>query len=964
MLSSRYQRALVQLLFFVSGGTGLVYEIIWSRKLGLVFGSTVYAVSTVLTVFFTGLALGAWLIGREMDRGRNPLKTYVILELLLGAFGIASPLIFVGIDTVYFHVHPLVESGLGGLTSVRFLLSFLGLLIPTTLMGATLPVLVKLVVRDDDEVASDAGRLYAVNTLGAALGTILAAIILIPLLGVNGALYGAGCMNLAIAAIALGALRGLEVPPPPPTPSAARHSPLQKYLLAIFCAIGFVSMVYQVAWMRLLIQVTGSTVYTFGLMLSVFIVGVGLGSEICTRLLRFIKNKVLALALIEIAASVYALYSLDYFDRLPLLFTSWATSYETFAGLLFVKLSINAIVLLFPTLMFGAAFPLVASIFADKAEHSGRDVGLVYSANTVGGVFGSFVGGFIVLPWLGAQGTIAATSVVGLVVAAGVAVKLDDRVQKIAGVAACTAAACIGLATYTPWNQFMMNSGPFMLQYSSAEHMRKAVAANRRMFYHKEGVNVNVTVSGVRKPTTISINGKPMATTLITDVANQYLLGHLPMLLHPDPQTSMVIGLGAGMTFGALARHGGEADVIEISPEIVEGARFFASYNRDVLDQPNAHVIFDDGRNYLKTTRKKYDVITEDPLDPFFMGSGYLYDLEHFQNAKAALNPGGVMCQYLPLYQVGVEEARIIVKTFAAVFPYVSGWFAFNDLILIGSQEPLRIDLRRLRQRLANPEIAQDLLEIGIDNEYDLLANYLFDEDDIADIGRGLPLNTDDYPIIEYLTPRALMRRTELENIEYFLAKRASHFPGILDLSTLTPDEFAVFSSRMEKYFTARGHLINAHIRLLEGARGAISELVKAEEAVAPWETSSHYRAFVYRSRGEALLQQGRADDAIRYLAQSDALHAAQPRTLNNLGRALFASGETERAVDLFEQSLLIDADQIVPRTYIAWQLIAREEVDAARSVLERCIEIEPDAEECRKLLDRIESGDPLDTGS
>jgi spermidine synthase len=959
IVRNKYQKLLVHLLFFLSGSTGLIYEIIWSRKLGLVFGSTVYAVSTVLTVFFTGLALGAWLIGREMDRGRNPLKTYVTLELLLGVFGIASPLIFIGIDTVYYHIQPWVASQLAALTAVRFALSFLGLLIPTTLMGATLPVLVKLVVTDDEDVAADAGRLYAINTLGAALGTLLAAIALIPLFGVNGSLYLAGGINLAIAAVAFLAFRNTATPTPTATPAArAPRTPLQNYLLAIFAAIGFVSMVYQVAWIRLLIQVTGSTVYTFGLMLSVFIVGVGLGSDLCARALRRIPNKMLALALVELAASAYALFGLGYFDRLPLVFTSIVSGVDSFAGVLLAKLFINVLVLLFPTLMFGAAFPLVASIYAGRAEHSGGDVGLIYSANTIGGVFGSFAGGFLILPLLGTQTSIAATSVVGLAIAATIALRLADRTQRIAGVAVCSAALVVGLLLNTPWDRFLINSGPFLLQYSDTTEMQRAAGAKRRVFYDKEGVNVNVYVDGLREPTRILINGKPMASTLIMDVANQYLLGHIPMLLHPNPKTSMVIGLGAGMTFGALARHPGTtADVIEISPEVVEGARLFGPYNRYVLDQPNANVIFDDGRNYLKTTRKKYDVITEDPLDPFFMGSGYLYDLEHFQNAKAALNPGGIMCQYLPLYQVGVEEARIIVKTFAEVFPHVSGWFAFSDLVLIGSQEPLRIDLANLRRRMERPEIRQDLLEVGIDNEYDFLANFLFDDSEIAAIGGDLPLNTDNYPIIEYLTPRALMRRTELENVEYFLGKRAGRFPGILELDSLTPSEFREFNQRMSRYYVARSHIIKAHILLLKGGKGMLEELASAERAVSPLETSSRYRAFIYRGRGDGLLARKQDEAAAGYYEKSDALEPNQPKTLNGLAQALLRTGKSQRAVELFERSLALDEGQLLPRPFIAGHLIETGNLPAARSMLTRCLELEPTDEDCLELWQRIEPG-------
>jgi spermidine synthase len=954
MLASRIQKAVVYLLFFLSGSSGLIYEIIWSRKLTLIFGSTVYAVSTVLTVFFTGLALGAFLIGRAMDRGRDPVRSYVLLELLIGTFGICSPLIFQGIDWIYYHAQPLVASGLGGLTALRFVLSFLGLLIPTTLMGATLPVLVKLVVESDASVAPDAGRLYATNTLGAALGTLLAAIVLVPLMGVNASLYATGSLNLLIAASALLLFRGSERTPPLPRPSTSwspSYSPTQKSVLALFAVVGFVSMVYQVAWIRLLVQVTGTTVYTFGLMLSVFIAGVGLGSGFATWLLPRTRSVILAFALVELVASAYALISVSFFDQLPLLFVQLAGNVTGFSGLLLVKLVINLIVLLVPTLMFGAAFPLVAAIFAEKAEDSAGDVGLVYSVNTIGGVVGSAAGGFLILPALGAQNTILAMGGLGLVISAVIALLQEEKARQVAVLATCGVVLLLGVGLYRPWNKILINSGPYQLRYPDVDALANL---KHKLLYYREGVNVNVSVIGDVKPETIFINGKPMASIVFTDVANQYLLGHLPMLLHSNPRSSMVIGLGAGMTLGSLLVHGEPVDVVEISPEVVAGARMFSDFNRSALDQPNANLIFDDGRNYLKTTRRKYDVITEDPLDPFFAGSGYLYDLEHFQNAKKALNPGGLMCQYLPLYQVGTREARIIVKTFHEVFPHVTAWFAFNDMLLIGSEEPIQIDLANLRRRISRPEIARDLREIGIDNEYDFLANFLFDQDAIRESGVALPINTDDYPIIEYMTPRALGQRTMLENIEYFLGKRAPHLPPIVDLTKLSSAELDVFTRRMPIYFRAREHIIKAHLRVLKREGGILREIRLAEESSAPHPTASYYAAWIRMRRGNALRRNGEFEASLRILRSANRLRPDHPPILTALGLATHANGNDREALALLERSLELDDLQVEPRSELAAILLELGEIPRARQILERCLELKPAEPSCAIALAEI----------
>jgi len=954
-------------LFFLSGATGLIYEIMWNRKLTLIFGATVYSVTTILTVFFTGLALGAWLIGRYVDRSKNVIGLYVGLELAIGAFGILSPLLFMGIESVYAFLHPFFGTGLGALTTVRFLLSFIALLIPTTLLGATLPVLVKLVARRDDAVAASAGRLYAVNSIGAAVGTLLATTALIQLFGVNGSLSFAGLINIAIAIVAWRLFAGqTQVPVERSLVNAAAHSPLAKYVLLIFGILGFISMAYQVAWFRLLVQITGTSVYTFGLLLSIFIVSVGLGSALATRMLPRMKSAVAALVTVELVASAFTLLGVGFFDRLPELYVElsrvlveFGEVVDPFILVLLSKAAIVCTVMLVPTLMFGAAFPLVAKVYAQSAAASGRDVGMVYSVNTLGGVLGSFFGGFVLLPVFGTQMTIVAMSAAGALVAIAIAVPLSrGRLRPAASVAGASLIA-YAVVSYSPWNPLLIDAGPYLLTYPDAESLVKK-QLGRTLHYYREGVNVNVSVTGTpERPDLITINGKPMASTDLVDISNQYLLGHLPMLLHPEPRDSMVIGLGAGMTFGALARHGYSADVIEISPEVVEGARMFGEFNGQVLDQPNVNIIFDDGRNYLMTTQKKYDVITEDPLDPFFMGSGYLYDFEHFENAREALKPGGVMAQYLPLYQLGVEESRIIMKTFAEVFPYVTVWFSFVDIVLIGTEEPLEIDYDRLRARVQSPEIAQDLHDIGIDNEFDLLANYLFDQSRIAEIGEGLPINTDDYPIIEFLAPRSLSRRTEHENLVFYVGAREADAPDLLDLSAVSPDRAAAIRARQERYFAARHHVMQTHIGLLGLSKDWIAEIYAAERTAAPYPIATAYLAMVHRLAGEFAREAGEHERALLEYERSLVLERDNTEALNAMGTLLWNQRRHEEALTYFARSRQVDEHQVYPLPYLVHGRLAAGDLGGARALNERCLAQDAEFEICLQQRDLLNGDAP-----
>lgn len=955
---------MLYLLFFLSGATGLVYEIMWNRKLTLIFGTTVYAVTTILTVFFTGLALGAYLIGRYVDRSRNPLYLYIALELAIGLFGVCSPLLFKVIEDIYALIYPFIGNGLVQLTTLRFVLSFLGLLIPTTLLGATLPVLVKLIVRSDKGVAANAGRLYAVNSVGAALGTLLATTALIPLFGVNGSLYLAGAINIGIAVAAWLLFNGLIKPSSEPARAPTyTHSGIAKYLIVIFGAVGFISMAYQVAWFRLLVQITGTSVYSFGLVLSVFIVGIGFGSAIATRFLPRIRSAVMALVLVEFIASAYTLLGISHFDQLPALYVNLFQGLANVAGetidpfifALISKAAVAALVFLVPTLMFGAAFPLVAAVYAQRAAGSGRDVGIVYAVNTVGGVFGSFFGGFVLLPLLGTQMTILAMSVCALLVTVAIAIPLTQGLTRPAVSIGSAGLILVAVVLYSPWNPLLIDAGPYFLSYRNAQAMIEQ-QMQKHLHYYREGINVNVSVTGTpNSPDTITINGKPMATTLLTDVANQYLLGHLPMLLHPDPQDSMVIGLGAGMTFGALVRHGKAADVIEISPEIVEGTRKFAKFNRSVLDQPNANVIFDDGRNYLMTTQKKYDVITEDPLDPFFMGSGYLYDIEHFQNARRSLKPGGVMCQYLPLYQLGLEESRIIMKTFSEVFPYVTVWFAFNDILLIGTEEPLRVDYDRLRQRIQQPEIAQDLKEIGIDNEFDFLANYLFDQSRIAEIGEGLPTNTDDYPIIEFLAPRSILRQTPNENLVYYLNFRAPEADDLIDVRNMPKARADQIRTRYAQYREARWHVMRAHLGTLGEDIPWVREAYAAARRASPYPIATNYLAWLHRRAAYHATEAKRIPIALREYQRSLQLQPDHLATLYQAGGLLWEVGRHKQAIEVFKRSVELDNDQTFPLAFLANAFMTQGEFGKAAEYNARCLRLNQGYAPCVKQRDYLE---------
>ncbi len=793
-------RAVLFAVFFLSGASGLVYEIAWVRRLAQIFGSTTLAISTVLAAFMGGLALGSFFIGRYADRhSGKAIRLYGTLEVGIAAFAVAMPWLFRAVEAAYLPLGPALEDSPRAFFAVQFLLVGAVLAIPTAMMGGTLPLLSRAFVDRDEQVSRRVGALYAANTVGAGLGAATATYYLLPFAGVRQAELAAAAASAASGLIAIAIGRGLAPAEPaaeastepasakePRVEEAVPLSPEARTLLAGIALSGFAAMACEVAWSRVLALVLGSSVYSFGMMVLVFLIGLSAGSAIFTRLARGARHRPAAIfAASQVGATVALVAATLLVPRLPVLFLRGFPLAQASFEMLQVWDFVLAALLLAPSaIFFGIAFP--AAIAATNASPAtlGGGVGRVTAANTLGTVAGAFAGGFLLIPQVGLKTTLGAAA--AATAAAGIAVlRLEAPSRRRRVLTGVAAASCVAVLLLPPWPRSVMTMGiSFYARNWASPEIFLAVARAREVLFYKDGVNTTLSVNRQNGVRYYSSNGKTDASTDPGDMANQIFLGQLPMLLHPNPQDVFILGLGTGVSAAAVARYPVRSiEIVDIEPSGREAARLFEPENHNLLADPRVRLVAADGRNRLLAQPKKYDVIISDPSDVWVAGVGSLFTQEFYALARKRLKPGGLMVQWFHMHSLPPDQLKLIVATFQFVFPYTSLWRPNRgDVILLGSAERVVWDWARLKERFANvPGVSQDLLSIGVYDPLAVFAPYVCDGQELATFLRGVTrTHTDDRPIIEYLSPRAAYEDTTTSN-DRLIGEAQGHFLPFMD---------------------------------------------------------------------------------------------------------------------------------------------------------------------------------------
>ncbi len=741
---------MLPLLFLLSAGSGLaalIYEIVWFQLLELVIGSSAVSLSVVLATFMGGTCLGSLIFPRLVSAKQHPLRVYAVIEIGIGVLGILVLLLMplaAGLYTAW------SGDGLRGLL-LRGLVAAACLLPPTVLMGATLPALARGVESTPNGV-SWLGFFYGGNIAGAVFGCLLSGFYLLREYDVATATYFAAAVNAAAAGIAFTLSTAGAVYDRPryrTSPSwAVTDRPYSSTVYVAIAVSGLCALAAEAIWTRILGLLLGGSVYTFSIILAVFLTGLGIGSGAGSLLSRSLARPRLALGwcqLLVAGAIAWTAYSLT--SSLPY----WPIDPSISSNIWFTfQLDLDRALwaLLPPTLLWGASFPLALAALAKSGWDNARLVGSVYAANTMGAIAGALGASLLLIAGVGSQRS--EQLLIALSAAAGLLLLLPGVRWAGAGLAA-VAVLFAGLLIHSvpPISKPLVAHGRYAASW----------AGKGDIIYAEEGINASVAVS--RFPNgalTYHVAGKIQASSVPRDMRLQRMLGHLTSLIPENPRSVLVIGCGAGITAGAVSidPRVDRVTIVEIEPLVPQAAAaYFAEYNFAVVRNPKVRVRIDDGRHYLLTAKDRFDAITVDPLDPWVKGAAHLYTEEFFEIVKRRLNPGGVVTIYVQLFETNLEAVKSSVATFFEVFPNGAIWGNTyegrgHDMVLLGAVEPLRIDLDEMERRL-DARTSQSLAEVGMNSPVDLFATYAGRKSDLTEWLRDAEINLDRNLRMQYL---------------------------------------------------------------------------------------------------------------------------------------------------------------------------------------------------------------------
>jgi spermidine synthase len=783
-------RAVILACFFLSGASGLILEMLWTRMLTLVFGSTTLAVSTVLTAFMGGLGLGSYLAGRFADRLKTPVRAYAAAEASIGVYALLVPVII----SFYPALNRWLWASFGDryalLSVLRFVASAGLLLLPTTLMGATLPILARHFVQHPWElrrVGLRIGTLYAVNLFGAVAGSFFAGFVFLPQLGLRWTNVTAAAFNLTLAAAVLVARRFIRAPAATPSMEAlldaaaaegqieARALPPEPLIdarsrrvaLGAFIVSGATAMTLQVMWTRALAVLIGSSIFSFTIILVAFLIGLGLGSAIFGRLSQRTAHPVRWLAGLHLGIALAVGVSYLTTDRLPYVFT-WLLKSTSFGvdTILACQFVLACVTVLPATILMGGVFPLTVRIAAPRLESVGRDIGNAYALNTIGAIVGSFLSGFVVLPKLGLQRGIYASVAGGLAIAAALALVSPGlaRARRLALAGTAVALAALGLVL-PRWNLVSFSSGFFRVSIAReyiSRQVHKKTWQDPKLVFYEDGTATTVTVDQWGKMFSLKNNGKVDASN-DSDMPTQIVVGLLPLLLYEGqtPPKVALVGFGSGVTAGAITQYPIQSlEVVELEPAIYRASHFFDNDNHRPLENPKVTARVGDGRNFLTQRSDKFEVIVSQPSNPWLTGVSNLFTREYFRDVKTRLAPHGLFCQWAQLYEMSPWNIKTIYRTLREEFPYVYVFAAedlSSDTILVASEEPIKLDLATIERAFRDPVTRAEAKRAGFSNPHDVIAYLLLGPEELESFTAGSPVNTDDNALIEFSAPRDLL---------------------------------------------------------------------------------------------------------------------------------------------------------------------------------------------------------------
>jgi spermidine synthase len=799
---------MVGFCFILSGAMGLIYEVLWARMLGLVFGGTTLAVSTVLAAFMGGLALGSALAGRFAARLTRPLRTYGLIEIAIAIYAILVPLLFRLADNAYALIWQQLHPNFYVFSLWRFALSCAVLLFPTALMGATLPVLAAVLVRAPSFKSTSIGRLYACNLAGAILGTIAAGFFLLPAIGLRGTIFIAAAINALVGLVAVlldrmaarssdnsGAANQLDRPSPNGLPRSGaeageREGAGMKFWLGCAFVSGFVTISTQVAWTRVLSMVIGSSTYAFSIVVTLFLIGLSMGAY---GIIRKERAQTLRRTIFKVeAATALSLFlSIWIVNKTPgfLVAAGLNLNVATWGRLLALQIVCAGFLILLPAILMGTVMPLVlAWATAGPSAISVRLVGRSYAVNTVGAIAGAFCAGFVLIPKAGTRLTILVAAGLCAIVAGFAFPALSifkDRDLRRALAAGGTVAVVLLIFIFAPpLNLDDLSIGAYdsLIRVlakaregaNDNEETQRAGEATHQLLLYEEGKTSTVSVRKDWGVTSLAINGRTNASD--RDMPTQIMLAQLPVLLAPSIKNGLIVGFASGVSAGAILQSPIESvTCVELEPATVVASRLFEHVNERPLNDPRLHLVIDDARSYLRVNPARYDIIMSEPSHPWVPGVANLFTKEFFELGRQRLNVDGVFVQWLQVYQLSNASLRSVLATFQRVFAHVmvfrvGGTAKGKDLILVGSQSPLT--LNRIAERMRDTRISAELARLDLKTEADIRSWYVCDETQLVPALSGAVINTDDNMHVETTAPREAFLPLTQSNIAWIESLR------------------------------------------------------------------------------------------------------------------------------------------------------------------------------------------------
>ena len=907
-----------------SGAASLLYQVVWTRLLTLQLGHTVAAVGAVLAAFMGGLAAGAMIGGHLATRleRSGALRMYAVTECVIAVCALALPLALHAFEPLLAWAYG-DQPGLA-FALVRLVLSLALVFVPAAAMGITFPLAIRWFAGSASNAGRDAGGLYALNTAGAAAGALLTGFVLIPAIGLRATMFVGIGLNLTAATVAW--LVAHQVPRPAAAPRSAHRTgavkrvepPIARWFPAVVLGIsGFIALVYEVTFTRALALALGPTTYAFAAMLTAFISGIAIGAALSARV-RWTRARdapVLSLGLLMFAAAAAASVA-GWFagTRLPLLIAETVANPPAGSGTVLAIEALYAVGVLLPlACVLGAVFPIGAALAARSDEGVARDISLVYGINTIGAVAGSLGGAFVLLPLLGLQQTVRVAGVLALGTGclAFVAGRLSSRQRAMT--AATAVATAVVIFAMPAWDIDLLSSGSYTYaaNVDAAETDLPTSLKAGTVLYYKEGATATVSVRRLAGTVALAIDGKVDASNW-ADMLTQKLLAHLPLLLHPDPHDVCIIGLGSGVTLGAALRHRiDRADVVEISPEVVEASSFFADDNGHALEDPRTRLILGDGRSHLQLSAEQYDVIISQPSNPWMAGVAALFTREFFLAARERLTPGGIFCQWAHTYEIADADLRSIAATFMNVFPNGTLWLVGEaDVLFIGSNDPRGPSLDNLSLPWRPPGVATDLARVSVFDPFSLLSLYAAGPQQVQGYGRGAFVQTDDRPLIEFSGPHAMYDQVVNENVATLRTLLdLAGAPVALRTARATAGALE-WRNRGQMLLGTRAHstAYDAFVRSVEldpddetalagltDAAGAARRLADAQRVLETTVTARPGSSAARLALARLLAAAGAFDAAVAHAEEAIAAEPDSPRGLESLASILGDAGDVDR---------------------------------------------------------------------